>query len=233
MATARVFEVSHRGFATRLDGGSVYGTAGGGGGGGARGGGGGGTPYFFAAFFADCRHQLHEVTSGRRLCLLYNLVRTGIPGSPTSQETAQVAAGAPAAASALPCPEDAHASRRATIAAAVADWVAEGDGAPEKLALCLSHKYTKRNLSFGGLKERDRVLAALLRDCRDTSTGEPLPDLGLAIVCKRVRGVAESHPYRNSYYGGRRGGWGGYSEEEDDSDELLLFLRTFLLPRSR
>eukprot|EP00170_Pyropia_yezoensis_P003834 contig_16015_g3845 len=49
-----VFEVSHRGFSTRLDGASVYGTAGGGGGGGARGGGGGGTPYFFAAFSADC-----------------------------------------------------------------------------------------------------------------------------------------------------------------------------------
>ena len=31
----------------------------------------------YAALYADCRHELKEVTSGHRLCLVYNLVKTG------------------------------------------------------------------------------------------------------------------------------------------------------------
>lgn len=29
----------------------------------------------YAAFYADCQHELKEVTNGRRLCLVYNLVK--------------------------------------------------------------------------------------------------------------------------------------------------------------
>jgi hypothetical protein len=37
--------------------------------------------FFAAAFFADCEHELKEITAGLRLCLIYNLVRTtvGLP----------------------------------------------------------------------------------------------------------------------------------------------------------
>ena len=34
------------------------------------------------ALYADCRHELKEVTSGHRLCLVYNLVKTGAGESP-------------------------------------------------------------------------------------------------------------------------------------------------------
>ena len=34
----------------------------------------------YTAFYADCRHELKQVTEGHRLCLVYNLVKKGGPG---------------------------------------------------------------------------------------------------------------------------------------------------------
>ena len=41
-------------------------------------GGDGSNAYFYlVALYADCKHELHPVENGKRLCLLYNLVRGG------------------------------------------------------------------------------------------------------------------------------------------------------------
>lgn len=47
-----------------------------------------------------------------------------------------------------------------------------------KLAIPLKRKYTARNLSFARLKGDDRIVAEVLRDCRDTKK-EKWPDLHL------------------------------------------------------
>lgn len=38
----------------------------------------------YAAFYADCKHELKAVTSGHRLCLVYNLVKVGAGPRPTA-----------------------------------------------------------------------------------------------------------------------------------------------------
>eukprot|EP00953_Heterococcus_sp_UTEX-ZZ885_P028489 15192-Heterococcus_DN1.PRE.2 len=91
-----------------------------------------------AAFFGDCEHELLPVTSGLRLCLLYNLVRTttGMPPAAKSVSNSSIAA---------------------EISTAVAAWCADPDtrNRPAKLAVKLEHEYTATNLSFAGLKGRD------------------------------------------------------------------------------
>ena len=44
----------------------------------------------YAAFYADCKHELKPVTSGHRLCLVYNLVKTGAGACPTAQRNRRI-----------------------------------------------------------------------------------------------------------------------------------------------
>ena len=43
----------------------------------------------FAAFYADCKHELKKVTSGHRLCLVYNLVKVGGVGRPSASQNGE------------------------------------------------------------------------------------------------------------------------------------------------
>ncbi len=126
---------------------------------------------FFAAFFADCMHELRPVTSGLRLCLIYNLLHTGIEPTP---------------------PAD---CRQAVdrIVQAVNGWIAD-EGAPTKLICVLQHQYTQAGLSFNGLKNRDRAVAEVLR----MAAKESALDIHLAILTKRDTGSAEEN-YGRSY----------------------------------
>ncbi len=98
----------------------------------------------YAAFFADCEHEVEPVTSGYRVCLVYNLIRNSgaHPESPGDE--------------------------RKTIRAAVAalrEWQ-KAPGRPEgdspKIVYLLSHMYTEASLSFAQLKGEDRTLARVL-----------------------------------------------------------------------
>ncbi|EFJ36724.1 hypothetical protein SELMODRAFT_403360 [Selaginella moellendorffii] len=144
--------------------------------------------YFSTIFFCDCEHQLKEVTSGSRLCLVFSLVRNNVEFIP--------AENVPSFVSALP-------RVRALFqqwAAGTGDDQAEGDDIDDDnqdddmkddddedhsnddkedvqdvskrdrkgrklLAVPLAHKYSKTSLSFAGLKGHDRVVAALVRAC--------------------------------------------------------------------
>ncbi len=128
----------------------------------------------WGAFYADCRHELEPLTSGHRLCLIYNLVRRSPDGplGPPDQE-----------------------SPVRQVAAALRAWP-QGGGEPQKLLCLLDHAYTLDGLSFSGLKNKDRavgevlVKAAAQADC----------DLFLAMVSIEESGVAE---YDDGYGRGR------------------------------
>ena len=120
---------------------------------------------FYAAFFADCRHELRPVTSGLRLCLIYNLVHSG--------------------STLAPSPAD-HSQAVARVVQAVKSWNDDSD-APTKLVYVLQHEYTEAGLSFHGLKNKDRAVAEVLR----LATKEADLDVHLAIFTKNESGSAE------------------------------------------
>jgi hypothetical protein len=153
------------------------------------------TQYYQAAFFGDCEHELLPVTSGLRLCLLCNLVRTttGMPPAAKSVSNSSIAA---------------------EISTAVAAWCADPDtrNRPAKLAVKLEHEYTATNLSFAGLKGRDATVAALLRSC-------PQLDLFLTTIVKQESGSASGGGYDD--WGSKRrryNRWGYDSDEGGDDD---------------
>ncbi|KAI9006990.1 hypothetical protein DFJ74DRAFT_385586 [Hyaloraphidium curvatum] len=132
----------------------------------------------YAAFFADCEHTLESVTSGVRLVLAYNLVRT-TSGSP-------------------PAP---LASALDNVAAAVSAWTAS-PSAPSRLAIRLDHLYTSQSLSFDALKGKDRLLVEALREAALPS-GVPSLDVCLALVELHEVGEPEHDP--RMFEGKRRG----------------------------
>uniref|UniRef100_A0A7S3VEI6 Uncharacterized protein n=1 Tax=Chaetoceros debilis TaxID=122233 RepID=A0A7S3VEI6_9STRA len=44
----------------------------------------------YAAFYADCKHELKKVTTGHRLCLVYNLVKVGFGSRPSAADNCAV-----------------------------------------------------------------------------------------------------------------------------------------------
>ncbi|KAL4447672.1 hypothetical protein ABPG75_004891 [Micractinium tetrahymenae] len=120
----------------------------------------------FAAFFADCEHEVEEVISGHRLCLVYRLVYLG-EGTPPSAD--RPASGTLAA-----------------VRDALAGWEADPEG-PEKLCLLLEHRYTQAGLTgLRSLKGTDRAAAELL-----VAAARPAGlDLHLAMLIKKEIGYA-------------------------------------------
>ena len=98
------------------------------------------TNYNYAAFYADCEHELCEVTRGYRLCLVYNLVYSGD--------------------NTCPVPID----NREVIAKVVEDmkkWEQDDNDLPY-MAYMLDHNYCEASLSFGLLKNADRAKAEVI-----------------------------------------------------------------------
>jgi len=96
----------------------------------------------YAAFYADCEHEVEQVTSGHRLCLTYNLVMT-----PQAERTAKGATPG----------QSADVDR---VAESIATWVAKDPRRP--LVFAFDHHYTQKGLSLDLLKGGDRQLAELV-----------------------------------------------------------------------
>jgi hypothetical protein len=107
----------------------------------------------YAAFFADCEHEIKEVTSGHRVALAYNVVRTARGGSvPCADTSEEPLAKLKAACEAW----DAH---RADTSSPVST--------PELLCYPLEHQYTQASLSsFAGLKGNDIIAANFLSNAQ-------------------------------------------------------------------
>lgn len=108
----------------------------------------------YAAFYSDCKHEFTRVTSGHRLCLVYNLVKMESCRS-------------------LPKPKNirAHVNR---LKAAARKWEEEYDG--NKIFINTSHKYTPAGIKNGSgsmkYKGGDSHLVELLESA--IAEGAPL-----------------------------------------------------------
>ncbi|CAL4248109.1 unnamed protein product, partial [Meganyctiphanes norvegica] len=109
--------------------------------------------YFFAAFFADCEHELREVTSGHRLVLLYNLINknTHTNFNPKIDDSIKL---------------NNKQNVMITMKNSVDEWQSDDRG-PQHLALKLDHLYTDTNTSFCTLKGKDKFIADVLCLCSD------------------------------------------------------------------
>ena len=96
----------------------------------------------FAAFYADCEHEVRPLTSGYRLCLVYNL---------TLAKEKHKAPAAPRIG------ERVHA-----LTEILRGWAEQKE--PRRLAITLEHKYTQAGVSWDALKGVDRVRARVLAD---------------------------------------------------------------------
>lgn len=105
----------------------------------------------YAAFYADCEHEVLPVTSGYRICLVYNLLRIGA-GQPLEPADDRVA-----------CREAARALRE------WADRVEAEDSSTRKIVYLLTHKYTEAALSLQALKGADSALARVLGEAAEAS----------------------------------------------------------------
>jgi len=103
----------------------------------------------FAAFYADCRHELRPVTSGFRLALVYNLIRSG-PGAP-------------------PTPPE-YDQQIASASQLLGRWAKATESDVQtvgRLVYPLEHAYTLAEIAFPTLKGGDAAVArALTAACR-------------------------------------------------------------------
>jgi len=147
----------------------------------------------FAAFYADCLHEVAPVRSGRRLTLVYNLIRR--------------------TADAAPEPPN-HEGERDRLTTILRQWrdddIPADEESPAKVIYLLEHAYTQESLSFGTLKGADAgravtlVTAARASDC----------DVHLALLAIEESGSAE----HTGAYRSRR--WGRH--EDDDEDQFQV-----------
>ncbi len=96
-----------------------------------------------AALYADCEHQVLPLTSGHRICLVYNLVQPSVRGQNRLPE-------APL-----------YESESSRAAAALEKALAAKDG-PLKIVWLLEHQYTPAGLSFVALKNADAARTKVL-----------------------------------------------------------------------
>jgi predicted 2-oxoglutarate/Fe(II)-dependent dioxygenase YbiX len=93
----------------------------------------------YAAFYTDCQHEVNPVTSGYRVCLVYNLQvarRKRQPSAPRNSDNVALAA------------------------ALLSELFA--DDARHKIAIRLAHEYSEAGLSFDTLKGADRSRVDIL-----------------------------------------------------------------------
>lgn len=150
---------------------------------------------FLTAFYADCEHQFLPVTSGYRLCLVYNLVLQR-----KSQNSSE-----------LPTAESLTAQTR-TLLRLERQWCDQTVG-DRPMGYLLEHQYTETNLRFRNLKARDKQVAEMLQSVRDEN-GNPVFVVALLLLEKYEQGSCEAS---GGYYGR-----GSYSDDDDHvMDEII------------
>ncbi|KAG0584141.1 hypothetical protein KC19_3G188500 [Ceratodon purpureus] len=168
----------------------------------------------YAVFNAGCEHKI-QTTLGKRLCLVFNLVRRNVEFDMPLGELREFSSRLWKAEEAL------HLWREAlTIRGARGERVPRGR--QNKLAIPLKHRYTKRNLSFSGLKEKDRMVAHVLKNCRDA--GRPWLDLHLCMMTVYKKGRAEENSYkrRRPEFDFEDGVFDDNSDDYDVENELCV-----------
>jgi 2OG-Fe(II) oxygenase superfamily len=120
--------------------------------------------YHAVAFFADCEHQLHPVTSGARLCLVFNLV--SLPNETVPEITL-------------------NGKTEAALNSVVEKWKA-GKHSSVPLGYQLGHHYTPNSFRFSNLKGKDDfILNQLL--CAKGLDGRRLFEVKLVLMEREIR----------------------------------------------
>lgn len=100
----------------------------------------------FVAFYADCYHEVKPVTSGYRLCLIYNLAITNRKQQPDLTEQLGVIA---------------------EVEQVIQAWKETPDASP-MLSYLLDHSYSVQNLRMSNLKLSDFAKASVLLNAAAT-----------------------------------------------------------------
>jgi len=151
------------------------------------------------AFYADCHHAVGSVKSGVRVALTYQLLLDGRSKDVRPKAPADVV-------------DRLTEGVRGHFAVPVVKRYERSEpGAPERLVYLLDHEYSQRSLSWGQLKNGDRVRVAALRTAAER------------LDCECFLTLAEVHEtwtceddYDYDQYS-RRGGRG--EDEDADADE--------------
>mmetsp|Transcript_22770 Transcript_22770/g.31712 ORF Transcript_22770/g.31712 Transcript_22770/m.31712 type:complete len:482 (+) Transcript_22770:74-1519(+) len=97
----------------------------------------------FTAFYCDCQHEVKPVTSGYRLCLVYNLVYEGEGPLPVATDLE---------------------AQRTMMMEILRRWRINRMKEPLKAVFLLDHQYTENSLRFAKLKNTDHLKANLIRE---------------------------------------------------------------------
>lgn len=146
----------------------------------------------FAAFYADCNHELKRVTSGHRLCLVYNLVQVASYGSRprASGRSKQI--------------------RR--LKAAASKWAGEYDD--NKIIIKTSHKYTPAGIRNGKGSMKYKGGDASMVDLLDLAIAEGAEiDYDHGVFSLTEYGTGEGENFSNYYH--RRNRWRDYDDDDD------------------
>jgi hypothetical protein len=144
----------------------------------------------FAAFYADCEHEVRPITSGNRVCLVYNLIqKRGARELQAPNYDKEIEKAAKLLEHQLTVPE-----------------------APAKLAWLLEHQYSPDGLSFAGLKSDDAARAKVLVQAAELAGCA----VHLGIVHIEESGAAEPsyRPSRRRGWGRHR-----YDDDEVEDEE--------------
>lgn len=152
----------------------------------------------YAAFYADCKHELKKVTSGHRLCVVYNLVKCGLGVLPKVAD---------------------NSSLMKRLNSAASQWAADYDG--RKIVLMTDHLYTPAGIKNGTgsakYKGADAYVADLLQSA--ISKGADI-DYDHGTLSLSESGYAEEDGYG---YWGR----GSFSWVEATDRDLSLNLSSY------
>ena len=159
----------------------------------------------FVAFYADCYHEVKPITSGYRLCLVYNLAITNRKKQPALAQQMKEIEG---------------------IDKAIQEWSQE---APENpiLTYLLEHSYSEQNLSLSNLKHGDFAKASVLLNAAEKSGCQAY--LCLATYYRTSYGEVESYGYgRYSYNDDSDDDLDESDFEEYDVDEESVYAHAFI-----
>ena len=150
----------------------------------------------YAAFYADCEHEVLPVTSGYRICLVYNLLHARRGKRSTK---------------CLEAPD--YGDEIGKAAASLEAW-RDDPGRAAKIAYLLEHQYTPKGLAFSGLKNGDAAIANVL--VQASARSDCVVHLGIVHI--EESGSAEVFVGGYGGYGGyRRSRW-GYREPVEIAD---------------
>lgn len=125
-------------------------------------------------FYADCEHKLHQVQTGWRVVLAFNLIwKKHYPDMTTRQMMVAIPQGLMRTINLY-----------SQIEGLVNTWEQLGFNHQRYIAFPLDHHYTKSNFSFAALKGNDSILAQCFLNCNKLN-------VSLCLVIKHGEGMEE------------------------------------------